>query len=78
MLESSFIFVRYYLVHYNDMTSPLSHTDKITESSRREEDMLREREDASKAYHERELRAPMTAQQRKGGVDFMIRSFHLS
>lgn len=62
-----FIFGRY-VAQYNDIPSPLSNAEKLAESSRREEELRRERErdEASKSYHERESRMPMTAQQRKG------------
>lgn len=67
-----FIFTRY-VAQYNEIPSPLSNAEKLAESSRREEELRRERErerdEASKAYHERESRAPMTAQQRKGALN---------
>lgn len=62
---------RFY-AQYNEMPpSPLSNADKLAESSRREEELRREkdhrdREDGAKAYHERDPRVPMTSQQRKG------------
>lgn len=52
---------------YNDMPSPLSNAEKLAESSRREEEVRREREreESTKSYHDRESRS-MSSQQRKG------------
>lgn len=70
-----FLYLPRYVAQYNDIPSPLSNAEKLAESSRREEELRRERErerdEASKAYHERESRVPMTAQQRKGMYEML-------
>lgn len=56
-----------YVAQYNDMPSPLSNSEKLAESSRREDDMRRDkdRDEVFKSYHDRDPRLAMPAQ-RKG------------
>jgi hypothetical protein len=63
-----FIFNRY-VAQYNDMPSPLSNAEKLAESTRREDDMRREkdRDEVFKAYHERDPRLNLPLQ-RKGNA----------